>query len=147
MGLFKGRADTFCDKIFLKIFFYTLSLYLFNFKACVICLNMNFILFFLPLQFNRRKLLLTGVSSQYDGITKWKKANKLSFGLFHLNCCTWLLEIDIFSVMVKRILVCWIRLADWLSGEGLGDCIKCLKRGGMKKMGGKSKIQKREHVM
>ena len=54
------------------------------------------------------------VGSQSYGITKWKKVNGLCYGLFlqNLSDCGWLLEIDIFSVMVYRELVCWMRLVD-----------------------------------
>ena len=38
------------------------------------------------------------------------------FGLFHYNLsgCGWSLEIDVFNVMMKRRLVCWMRMVDWL---------------------------------
>ena len=67
------------------------------------CLNISFSSFSIFLYEKQKKLIiLSNKSSQSDGVTKQKKANGLSFGLFHQNSNGYgcLQEIDIFKVVV-----------------------------------------------
>ena len=75
---------------------YDLNIY-FTIYFTIVWLNINLFISCTTILF--KKVIVSNKTSQYDGITKRKKADELRFGLFQYNsnCFVWLQEIEIFS--------------------------------------------------